>query len=39
MSRKEFLGGQTVILGKFISDIGRVSIVVMIGLCFQLKND
>ena len=34
-----FLGGQTVILGNFISDIGNVSRVVFTGLSCQKRND
>ena len=34
-----FLGGQTVIVGNVISIIGRVSIVVFIGLWFQLEKE
>ena len=33
------LGGQTVTLGNVIWDIGKVSIVVDIGLWLQLSND
>ena len=36
---KEFLGGQTVTLGNSSSEIGRVSIVVVIGLSAQLEKD
>ena len=36
---KLFLGGQTVTLGKSISLIGRVSMVVEIGLSAQLEKD
>ena len=34
-----FFGGQTVTFGNFISEIGRVSIVVLIGLSDQETND
>ena len=36
---KLFLGGQTVTLGKSISVIGRVSMVVEMGLSAQLEKD
>ena len=36
---KEFLGGQTVTLGKSKSEMGRVSMVVEIGLSAQLEKD
>ena len=36
---KLFLGGQTVRLGKSRSEIGRVSMVVVMGLLAQLEND
>ena len=36
---KLFLGGQTVTLGKSISLIGRVSMVVVIGLSAQIEKD
>ena len=36
---KLFLGGQTVKWGKSRSDMGRVSMVVVMGLLAQLEND
>ena len=36
---KLFLGGQTVTLGKSMSEIGRVSMVVEMGLSAQLEKD
>ena len=37
--KNAFFGGQTVTLGHVISDIGKVSIVVVIGLCSQWRKD